>query len=162
MTHSGPLGRRELVDALLEQKHDHYEVWRYFEDRADRLGERLWSTGVWLMSLIAATLVLPFAARLITVPATGLSLQVSAPIPVALIAIFGIAVLAYAYFALRDIREHIESNWERSRYALTGDLVPAHWGGRKSHGWNVLAVIGGLASAAFVGLLILAGCNLVS
>lgn len=145
-----------LVKSLLLVKNDKFEVWKYFEERADRLGERLWSTGTWLMSLLAATLSLPFVAKFIEFPATGFPIQVTKRVPVALIAAFGIALCLYSYYALFDLREHIEGNWRRSTYALTDKWEQPEWGGRKRHGWNILIGVGIFAFVAFVFLLILA------
>jgi hypothetical protein len=148
--------RKEFVDSLLAIQGNRYELWKYFEDRADRLSERLWSTGIWLMSVVTAILSLPFATKFVALPSTGFPAQVNAPLPVALISIFGIAFLVYSYQALRDLRDHIESNWTRASYARTLELSPATWGGRKRHGWNVLLAVGSLAFLAFTGLLVLA------
>jgi hypothetical protein len=149
--------RKKLVDSLIAIKNDRYEHWKYFEDRADRLGERLWSIGIWLMSVVTAGLSLPFVAKFVAVPGTGFPVQVNAPLPVALISIFGIAFLIYSYQALRDLRDHIEGNWVGASYARTLELNPAAWSGRKRHGWNVLLAAGSLAFLAFTGLLVLAG-----
>jgi hypothetical protein len=93
----------KLVDSLIEIQGARYEIWKYFKDRADGLGERLWSIGVWLMTVIGATLSLPFAAKFIDFPKTGFPVQVSAPLPVAFISLFGIAFLIYSWLALRDL-----------------------------------------------------------
>jgi len=146
----------KLVDSLLSIKNDRFEVWKYFEDRADRLGERLWLTGTWLMSLLAATLSLPFVAKLISFPDTGFPIQVPSRIPVVLIALFGILFCLYSYSALHDLRDHIQSNWRRAAYALTGKSEPTTWGGRKQHGWTVLLLVGILAIGGFTFLLLIA------
>lgn len=146
--------RKEFVDSLLTIQGNRYELWKYFEDRADRLSERLWSTGVWLMSVVTATLALPFIAKFVTFPSNGFPIRVEASLPVALVSIFGLAFLVYSYQALRDLRDHIESNWFRASYARTLELTPTVWGGRKRHGWNILLVVGCLAFVAFAGLLV--------
>jgi hypothetical protein len=148
--------RKEFVDSLIALEENRYELWKYFEDRADRLSERLWSTGVWLMSVVALTLSLPFVARFVAFPSSGIPVQVNARLPVIAVSIFGIAFLVYSYHALRDLRDHIEGNWFRATYARTQKIDPVEWGGRKRHGWNVLRVVGLLAFLAFGGLLVLA------
>jgi hypothetical protein len=106
MSTSDPAAYRhdELVDSLLKIQENRYEIWKYFEARADQLGERLWTIGIWLMTVVAGTLSLPFAAKFIVFPETGFPIQVSARLPVAIISIFGIAFLLYSYSALRDIQ----------------------------------------------------------
>jgi hypothetical protein len=148
---------RKLVDSLLALKNDKFEVWKYFEERADRLGDQLWSTGIWLVSILAAALSLSFIVPgFIELSQSGFPMRVRARIPVALIAIFGMAFCVYAYVALLDLRRHIEGNWRRAAYARTGSWEPANWAGRKRHGWNVLLGIGILAFVGFASLLLLA------
>ncbi len=137
------------VDALKAIQPNNYELWKYYEERADRLGERLWSVGIWLMTVLTATLSLPFGAGFIKPSSTFFPIQVISRVPVAMLGLFGILFCVYSYAALSDIREHIESNWRKAGYILSGTWE-ANWGGRKSHGWNVLLAIGGLAFVAFV------------
>ena len=159
MSASDPVAQNsdELVDSLIKIPSREYEIWKYFEDRADGLGERLWSTGIWLMTVIAATLSLPFAAKFIDFPKTGFPVRVSAALPVASISLFGIAFLIYSWLALRDIQQHILENWAHANCARTGLSREAEVPGRRRHAWYVLLMVGGLALAAFVGLLVLAG-----
>lgn len=147
---------KQLVDSLLALKDDRFEVWKYFEERANKLGDQLWSTGTWLMALIAATLSLPFVAGFVKVPDTLLETQINVKPPVVGIALFGMAICLYAYAAILDIRRHIEGNWRRAVYARTRHWEEASWGGRRRHGWNVLLAVGALAFAAFVALFLLA------
>ena len=64
MTQPKPEANRDqaLVDTLVAAKNDKFEVWKYFEERASKLSDQLWSIGIWLMSIIAAALSLPFLA----------------------------------------------------------------------------------------------------
>lgn len=143
-TTSPSIQRLEAVRALPTADR---ELWQYYEERADRLGDRLWTIGIWLMAIIAGTLTLPFAAGF--VETSGGALLVTARTPVAMIAIFGLLFCAYFYAALRDLRDHIESNWRKAGYILTGTWESS-WGGRKKHGWNVIVGVGGLAALAFL------------
>ena len=153
---STAVGPDQLVKSLIDMEARRYELWKYFEDRADRLAERLWTIGIWLMAVIAATLALPFAAKFVVFPDTGFPIQVGARLPVALISVFGIAFLFYSYAALHDIQHHIIANWRRAIYARELTLIEGKWVDRKRHGWLVLLTVGYLALAAFVGLLVLA------
>jgi hypothetical protein len=137
------------IHALVALEPKKYELWKYYEDRADALGERLWSIGIWLMTVLAATLSLPFLAGFIK-PGRGLfPLEVVSRVPAAILALFGLCFCVYGYAALRDVREHIESNWKKAGYLLNGTWE-SNWGGRKSHGWNVVVGVGAMAFAAFV------------
>ena len=146
----------KLVDSLISISNDRFEVWKYFEGRADRLGEQLWTTGTWLMGLLTATLSLPFVGRFIRFPETTFAVQVNGRIPVVLIAVFGIFFCMYAYVALRDLRHHIEGNWRRALYARTGEWKASSLQDRKRHGWYLLLGVGILALTAFFILLIIA------
>ncbi len=143
-----------LMKTLLSIKSDKFEVWKYFEDRADRLIERLWSTGTWLMSILIALISLPFVAQFISYKGSWFPITVDHPFPVILIAIFGTVFCVYAYVALSDLREHIEGNWERSMYALTEKWKEPSWKGRKRSGWNILMTFGVCGLLYFVFLLI--------
>jgi hypothetical protein len=146
---------KRRVDELWKIQPSKYELWKYYEDRADRLGERLWTTGVWLMTAIVATLTLPFAAKVVSAPGVNFPVQVVAPFPTAALAVFGIILCIYAFFALNDLREHIESNWRKAGYILEGTWESS-WGGRKNHGWRLLLTFGLLAFSGFTSLLALA------
>lgn len=107
------------------------------------------------MAVIAASLALPFAAKFVEVSSIWPYLLVKNHIGLAGLSVFGILFCIYSYAALHDVREHIESNWRKAGYLLEGEWK-ADWGGRKSHGWNVLRVIGWLALLAFIVLLVFA------
>lgn len=146
---------RKRVDAMRALSPSDFSVWAHFEERADRLGERLWSVGAWLIALVGTTLSLPFVADLIKALPVYPYLRLENRVAVAVLALFGILLCLYAYHALRDVREHIESNWRRAGYVLDGTWQ-SEWKGRKSHGWAVLLVIGSLAALTFISLLLLA------
>lgn len=147
---------KKLVESLNSLAENKFEVWKYFEDRADRLGEQLWLIGTWLMAVAAATLSLPFVARFIEVSEDGFPFKIKFRAPVILIAVFGLAFCGYGYAALTDLRKHLEGNWRRASLAREGKWSEAGWSGRKRHGWNVLIGIGVLQVAAFLFLLVLA------
>jgi hypothetical protein len=146
---------KELLRKVREMSPDAFAVWKHYEERADHLGEQLWSTGAWLIALVGATLSLPFVAKLVTPLPASPFIQVENRVAVAIIALFGILLCGYSYHAVRDLREHIESNWRKSGYILDGSWQ-ANWKGRKNHGWTILLVIGALALVGFALLFILA------
>jgi Ca2+/H+ antiporter len=150
-------GQDKLVESLLAIRNDRYEIWKHFEERADRLNDQLWKIGIWLLSVLATTLFLPFLVpSFIDVSRSAFPIQVKAQVPVALIAASGTSLCVYAHTVLLDIRRHIEHNWRRSAYARTGVWRCTGWRGRKRHAWNVLVSIEILALAAFVALFVLA------
>jgi hypothetical protein len=45
----------QRVEALKAIQPDRYELWKYYEDRADSLGERMWSVGIYPNQCYAVT-----------------------------------------------------------------------------------------------------------
>lgn len=155
LSHDGENPSMMRVEKLKAIQPDRFELWKYYEDRADRLGERLWSVGIWLMAMLAGAISLPFAAGFIKPTSSLFPIQIVSRIPVAILALYGMLFCVYSYAALRDLRDHIESNWRNAGYVLSATWE-VNWGGRKSHGWNVLLGVGILAFAAFFSLFVLA------
>lgn len=147
--------RVQRVEALKAMPPDRFELWKYYEDRADQLGERMWTIGLWLMTVVTATLALPFVAKFVVPNPTFPFLSIEHPVAVVLVAIFGALFCIYSYAAISELREHIESNWRKAGYVLDGSWQ-ATWSGRKAHGWKVLLGGGALAACGFFGLLLLA------
>ena len=146
-----------LVESLAKLPRDRFELWKYFEDRADLLTERLWTTGTWLLGILTAILTLPFAAKFVEVAGGLFPLTVKAHLPLGVVAAFGCACSVYAVLAIADLKDHIESNWRRALYART-----EQWDGsvslprRKTTGWLILLGILILELVAFLGLFVLA------
>jgi hypothetical protein len=155
---SEPLDK--LFKSLADLDDRHFELWRYFEDRADLLTARLWTTGSWLVGILVAVLSLPFAAHFVAVTGGAFPLKPLARLPLALIAIFGVAFSVFAFVAITDLREHIEQNWTRAMHIRrieskeTGHR--AYLQQRKKTGWQVLLGIIVLAFAGFLGLILVA------
>jgi hypothetical protein len=145
----------QRVEALKAIQPDKFELWKYYEDRADHLGERMWTIGLWLMTVVTATLSLPFVAKLVAPISSFPYLKSKNCIAVSLVAIFGGLLCVYSYASIHDLKEHIESNWRRAGSVLDGSWQST-WSGRKEHGWKVLLSVGTLAAAGFLGLLLLA------
>ena len=145
---------QKRLDALQKLSPDAFAVWKHYEERADQLGEQLWSMGAWLVALLGATLSLPFVGKLISQLPSRPYIRIDNRVGVAIIALFGILLCIYSYIALRDVRDHIESNWRKGGYVLDRSWQ-ANWEGRKNHGWRVLLVMDTLALVGFVLLLFL-------
>jgi hypothetical protein len=145
----------QRIEALKAIQPDTFELWKYYEDRADHLGERMWTIGLWLMTVVTATLALPFIAKLIVPHPSFPFLRIEHCVAVVLVTIFGALFCVYSYASISDLREHIESNWRKAGYVLDGSWQ-ATWGGRKDHGWKVLLSVGTLGAGSFLGLLLLA------
>jgi hypothetical protein len=143
-----------LLQELIALNDDRFELWRYYADRADKFAEQLWTTGTWMLGIVSAVLALPFVAQFITVEAK--KIVINAPFLSIVICLFGLLANGYAYFALNDLREHIERNWERADLARTSNWASSHWGGRKLHGWRVLMSFCVASTAAFLAIILIA------
>jgi len=149
--------KEDFMESLFKLQPDRVELWKHFQDRADKIAERLWTVGAWLMTIIGTTLSLPFAAKFVTFPESGFPIQVKAALPLACISFFGILLVVYLFFALVDMQEHISGNWRASERALNRDVEQAFpLTGAKRQAYWVLFGFGCLALAAFAVLLILA------
>ncbi len=56
------------------------------------------------------------------------------------------SIEAYNY----TIKEHIESNWAKSSYALSCTEDETTWGGRKGTGWKIILTTGLAGFIAFI------------
>jgi hypothetical protein len=152
-------GQRERDEAriaeLIELGVTKADLWRYYSDRADSLAEQLWTTGTWMLGIIAAVLSLPFVAKFIVVDPTNLIKFESRTLTI-VVCVLGILLCVYFYTVITDIREHLQRNWERSDLARTGKWEKSNWGGLKFRGWGILIAFGGWALLGFVGLSVLA------
>lgn len=143
--------RVEKLKNLKKSKPDEFELWKYYEDRADKLGDLLWTYGVWFMAIIFGALSIPFSANFIDVGESLLSIKIERPFPVLLISLFGLIFCLYSYNLLQDVKEHVESNWRKSGYVLNG-VWESNWGGRKGHGWKFIVVVGAMAFLSFLAM----------
>ena len=157
---------KQLVNELLclTPGTTRYDLWKYFEDHADRLRERLWTIGTWLVTILIAVLALPFTVKFIQVEATKpLTLQsvvpsVQSPIPLLGVALFGLAFGVYACFVVWDLRKHIKDNWRMAGFARGKDETPSL---RRTGSW-ILYVLIGLQLIAFCGLVYLGVVELMA
>nr|WP_281719375.1 hypothetical protein [Nitrosomonas nitrosa] len=143
------------VKELLDIGASKFDVWRYYSDRADVFAEQLWTSGTWLFAAMTAVLALPFVAQFIRADSERLIHFESRSLTIA-IYFFGLLLCAYSYAALRDIRDHIERNWERADLVRTDKWQKADWDGRKLHGWLILMVFGASSGLAFLFLIMMA------
>ena len=131
---------------------ENFEVWRYFEERADQIGQQLWSSGTWIMCVVAATL----AADFIGASDQYFSLAFESRIPPAVVSAFGVALCMYSYFALTDLHEHMQKNWQRANFARKGTWERAEFTRAKRHGWKLLLWSGRFSFVSFFLMLLLA------
>lgn len=150
-----PTASQKRVDAVRRLSPGDFNAWKHYEDRADQLGAELWTIGSWLSALVGATVALPFVAEFISTTPEYPYLRVSNRVGLGVVAVFGLAFCRYAYLAICDVREHIESNWRKAGFVLEGTWQ-SDWSGRKGHGWKALIAIGWLAILALTAMILAA------
>ncbi len=92
-----------------------YDLWKYFEDRADQIKERLWTTATWLISVQAAFLTVLFGAKILQFGAASpLQFSICLPIPAFLLCLFGVCISAYSRIVIIDAASHVTKNWRRA------------------------------------------------
>jgi hypothetical protein len=149
---------QDLLNGLRKLDATNLELWRYFSDRGDKLAQQLWTTGTWIFAIIGAVLALPFASKFIVVDSKNYLIRFESPLLAILVCIVGLLLCAYFYWALKDMREHIERNWTRATLVLKDQWEETSWVGRRRrlHGWRVLMIFGAGSIVAFVSIIALA------
>ena len=113
----GVASPNEFVESLLTLNDREYDIWKYFEERANKLVNHLWSIGILTMSVIGVTLSLPFLAP----DFIALSpIRVVSPLPVIFISLAGSLICVFGHKVLFDIRKHILDNWTHAIYIRQG------------------------------------------
>lgn len=91
---------------------DYFEIWKYFEDRADNVKEAMFKTLTWTVGFAAALL------GFIFVKLTDYDKN-NAVLPlrwvVFLAALAGLVICLYSSFTLSEAGKHIRNNWKRAR-----------------------------------------------
>jgi hypothetical protein len=127
-----------------------YDVWKFFESRADQIKMQLWTTSTWLIALQGGLLAFTIGDRLSTVSADGTILP-KIPLLVTLVSGLGLALSVLTLAVAMDAARHIRRNWDRAS-AAKGDYDAALRSGR-IHTLPPIIVVNGLFGCAFAYLL---------
>jgi hypothetical protein len=138
---------KEFVDKIISLEDRRYDLWKYYQGRADAIRERLWAAGTWLAGIIMVILALPFTAKFVELSQGNIPLTVKFPILTLGIAIFGLMFCFYSYFVIIDLQEHIERNWSRADYIKKNEFIQLRF---TKTGKNVLFLIIALQAIAFL------------
>lgn len=106
----------KLVSEIKKIKPPESEVWRYFEDRADRIREKIWTVGTWLLGILSAILALPFVSGMIAVDGTQ-TFEIKTKLPVTAICVFGLLFCGYSGRVWWDMKNHLWDNFDRANIA---------------------------------------------
>lgn len=129
-----------------------YDLWKYYQNRADEIKTRLWTTGTWLIALMLALLALAFQVGVLSFQDEFPPLGVEQRWPGAIIAVLGIAIALHGFYAVKDQIDHIASNWFRAdclkdNFQKLGRYY-TNWG------WVSLIFIGGLILSLYLYILL--------
>ena len=100
MTPDGGAASRKPVEAVRALTATDFNIWQYYESRADQLGQELWSVGSWLAALLGATLSLPFVADFIRPLTVYPYLQLANRTGVGVTGVFGLLLCVYFCVAI--------------------------------------------------------------
>ncbi len=96
-----------------------YDLWKYFQDRADQIKERLWTTATWLISVQAAFLTLLFSAEILQFTMDSpVQFSICLPIPAFFLCLFGVGISGYSLVVIDDAATHVTKNWVRANQLL--------------------------------------------
>jgi hypothetical protein len=112
----------EIVDQLvILNGGNKFEVYKYYEDRADNLKARLWSSGTWLLTIMGAMVAVPFTANYIEVAAGLIPINVVEGIPVIAFCIGGFLMCFYSWIVIHEFKRHIEGLWAGADHLINLD-----------------------------------------
>ncbi|GJM35872.1 MAG: hypothetical protein DHS20C18_48730 [Saprospiraceae bacterium] len=101
---------------------DHLDLWKYFQDHADHIKERLWTLTAWLLALLTGLLGfitkngMQFGADRIV--DGQVKPFVTDPVLVCVLSILGLILCGYMYLLQDAYGNHILSNWEKANRIL--------------------------------------------
>ena len=115
----------EIVDKLVELNDGNkFEIYKFYEDRADHVRDRLWSAGTWLLTVMGVVVAIPFTASFIEFEKSFPPLKVINNIPVIVLGIFGLFLCLYSWFVINEFKQHVEMLWGGADH-LIGFTFPA-------------------------------------
>lgn len=91
-----------------------FEVWQFFESRADEIKGRLWTTATWLITLKGALLAFILSERMVQIDSTGVGLKPKFPAVVTMLSGLGLAFTILTLAIVDDMVKHIRRNWQRA------------------------------------------------
>jgi hypothetical protein len=106
------------IEKLRGLKDRDFEIWQFFEKRADDIKGSLWTTATWLVALKSALLAFMLGdERIMQFTSDGLGLTPSAPTVVLVLSALGLALAFLTWAIVGDIAGHVRRNWLRASAA---------------------------------------------
>ena len=107
-----------VIDLLRERGATDFDLWQYLQNRADNEMQKLWTTGTWLLTLMAAILAVPFTADFIQVVEGESLLKINKTLPVIMLTAFGLFLSFLTWSVLKEYANNIQWLWKTSNYIL--------------------------------------------
>ncbi len=109
----------EITDKLVElNEGNKFEIYKFYQDRADHVKDRLWSAGTWLLTVMGVVVAIPFTASFIEFEKSFLPLKVINDIPVIALGIFGLFLCLYSWFVINEFKQHVEMLWDGADHLI--------------------------------------------
>lgn len=90
------------------------ELWQYFQDRADKLKERQWTVGTWILTLLSGLIAFSLDENTLIFSFSQTGIIVSKPLPALVLGIVGILICLYGWVVVFNYGTHIQRNWDRA------------------------------------------------
>ena len=109
---------KKKMERLRNLDDRNFEIWKFFETRADNLKGSLWTTVTWLVTLKSALLAFMLSdQRVMQFTNAGFGLAPSVPTLVFVLSALGLSLAFLTWALVEDIARHIRSNWLRASAA---------------------------------------------
>jgi hypothetical protein len=109
--------REDQFNSLLTSDSLRLDLYKFHQDRVEKIRSRLWTTLAWMASLQGAILAFMFD-KLNFVLAEGIFPTIEQPKMALVLSIFGILFASYMLKIIDNGTAHIESNWRRSDISI--------------------------------------------
>jgi 2',3'-cyclic-nucleotide 2'-phosphodiesterase (5'-nucleotidase family) len=139
-----------------------WNLWRFYEDRADTIRARLWTVGSWLIALMGAVLVFLFQYQFLGFQRPFPGIVVLKPWPSAFIALVGLVLALLTCSIVWDSMKHIRNNFTYADYVWSNRWSPASLTRQTRAGALALMIIAGLFLLANVWVLALSAWSLAA
>jgi heme/copper-type cytochrome/quinol oxidase subunit 2 len=100
----------ELEDYEITNE-DYLDLWKYFQDRADGLKDKLWTIATWLLLLILG--ILGYIVKNFLGSKPNEALITNAPLSI-IFSVFALSICFYVLLIIKDYGRHIGTNWDRA------------------------------------------------
>jgi hypothetical protein len=102
-----------------------YDLWKFYQDRADTIRARLWTIGTWLVALISALAALAHQGDIIGLRPGFPGIAILLPWPAFFIAMMGLILVILTLFIVFDNLKHIVNNFTYANYISSEQWIPA-------------------------------------